>query len=153
MRQDYPSDWDTRRKKVYKRDNYRCQNCGVCGGPKGNAELHAHHIVPKSNGGSHKLSNLQTVCSACHNAVHGDVTAPTGRSSASRNSSGQRGILWWLFAAPIRAMFWLVGAMITMVYYSIGLMIWMTALIAKAMFHMVGALISILLWPLKKLGS
>jgi len=160
MGQDYPSDWDIRRKKVYKRDNYRCQNCGVCGGPKGNAELHAHHIVPKSNGGSHKLSNLQTVCSACHNAVHGDVTAPTGRSSASRNSSGQRGILWWLFAAPIGAMFWLVGAtvwiigaMIKTVYYSIGLMIWITALIAKATFYMIGALMSVLLWPLKKLGS
>ena len=153
MGQDYPSDWDTRRKKVYKRDNYTCQNCGARRGPKGNAELHAHHIVPKSNGGSHKLSNLQTVCSACHNAVHGDVTAPTGRSSASRNSSGRRGILWWLFAAPIGGMFWLVGAMITMMYYSVGAMIWITALIAKATFYMVGALMRVLLWPLKKLGS
>lgn len=34
----YPSDWDRRRRYVYKRDNYQCQRCGVTGGPRGNDE-------------------------------------------------------------------------------------------------------------------
>lgn len=77
MSTDYPSDWDTRRKDVYQRDGYQCQNCGRDGGPHGSAELHAHHIVPKSKGGTHQRSNLVTVCKDCHNAIHGDSSAPT----------------------------------------------------------------------------
>ncbi|PSP95078.1 hypothetical protein BRC91_03490 [Halobacteriales archaeon QS_4_62_28] len=79
MKREYPSNWDSRRKKVYRRDGYTCQNCGAKGGPKGNTELHAHHIVPKSKGGTHETSNLQTVCSECHNAIHEDSIAPTGQ--------------------------------------------------------------------------
>ena len=66
----YPSDWERRRKRVYRRDNYECQQCGALGGDRGNCELHAHHIVPKGNGGSHSLSNLTTLCWSCHNAQH-----------------------------------------------------------------------------------
>lgn len=66
----YPSDWDTRRQKTYNRDNYTCQNCGRKGGIRGDAELHAHHIVPVSSGGSHQLSNLKTLCAECHSKVH-----------------------------------------------------------------------------------
>lgn len=71
----YPPDWDTRRKEVYQRDDHTCQNCGVKGGQEGRAELHAHHIVPKSKGGTHKKSNLKTICKECHNAIHGDSMA------------------------------------------------------------------------------
>ena len=74
----YPSDWDSRRRKVYKRDDYTCQNCGVQGGPYGNIELHAHHVVPKSRGGTHEVSNLISLCIECHNAVHNkNSEAPT----------------------------------------------------------------------------
>jgi len=73
----YPDDWDSRRRKVYKRDGYACQNCGARGGSNGNTELHAHHIVPKSKGGTHKKQNLITVCRDCHAAIHGNGTAPT----------------------------------------------------------------------------
>ncbi len=66
----YPSDWDSRRKAVYRRDDYQCRNCGRQGGPHGDAELHAHHIVPKSKGGSDELSNLATLCGECHNEAH-----------------------------------------------------------------------------------
>ncbi|WP_082146828.1 HNH endonuclease [Halostagnicola sp. A56] len=82
MQGGYPSDWDTRRKTVYKRDNYTCQNCGAKGGPSGNAELHAHHIVPKSKGGTHKLTNIKTMCRGCHSAIHNNQLAPS--SSPSR---------------------------------------------------------------------
>jgi hypothetical protein len=67
---DYPTDWDRRRKDVFKRDGFRCQNCGASGGPNGSSELHAHHIVPKSKGGKHKRSNLSTLCEDCHMAIH-----------------------------------------------------------------------------------
>lgn len=79
MSKDYPSDWDSRRKAVYQRDNFTCQNCGRRGGPYGNYELHAHHIVPKSKGGTHRKSNLKTLCKQCHNSIHGNTSAPTGR--------------------------------------------------------------------------
>jgi predicted restriction endonuclease len=77
MDTDYPSDWESRRKKVYERDDHKCQNCGRGGGEHGNVELHAHHIVPKSKGGTHKKSNLISVCKQCHNAIHNDSNAPT----------------------------------------------------------------------------
>ena len=66
----YPADWGTRRRMVYRRDDYTCQRCGAKGGGDGDVELHAHHIVPKSQGGSHSLNNLTTLCYECHNAVH-----------------------------------------------------------------------------------
>jgi hypothetical protein len=83
----YPSDWNSRRKKIYQRDGYECQNCGVYGGTKGDAELHAHHVVPKSKGGTHDTTNLITICKGCHNAVHGKKSAPT-KKSRKNDSSG-----------------------------------------------------------------
>lgn len=88
MSQEYPSDWDTRRKKVYRRDDYTCQNCGAQGGPKGNAELHAHHIVPKSKGGTHQLGNLKTMCSRCHKAIHGNSMAPSAEGEVGGSEQG-----------------------------------------------------------------
>lgn len=76
----YPSDWDSRRKAAYRRDGHQCQNCGRTGGSRGEAELHAHHVVPKAKGGSHDISNLITICNSCHKAVHGDMDAPTADS-------------------------------------------------------------------------
>lgn len=87
MGKDYPSDWNSRRKKVYKRDNYRCQKCGSRGGPRGNTELHAHHKKPKSKGGSHRLSNLTTVCKSCHGDIHGHGVGGRSNSSSSTSSS------------------------------------------------------------------
>lgn len=66
----YPEDWETRRKHVYQRDDYRCRNCWAGGGPHGETELHAHHIVPKARGGRHNLSNLVTLCKDCHWRTH-----------------------------------------------------------------------------------
>ena len=66
----YPSDWHKRRRRVYKRDEYECRNCGAGGGRKGDNELHAHHIVPISDGGTHRMSNLATLCKDCHESIH-----------------------------------------------------------------------------------
>lgn len=70
LKREYPADWDRRRRTVYQRDGYQCQNCGRRGGRGGNYELHCHHLVPKSKGGTHHPSNLITLCKACHDAVH-----------------------------------------------------------------------------------
>lgn len=73
----YPSDWDQRRRRVYRRDEFACSNCGRKGGSKGDTELHAHHIVPIKSGGSHKISNLVTLCKGCHKSIHTGSKAPT----------------------------------------------------------------------------
>ncbi|MBP1986780.1 HNH endonuclease [Halolamina salifodinae] len=84
----YPSDWDTRRKNVYSRDNHRCQRCGARGGRRGDAELHAHHQTPISEGGSHRYSNLTTVCKSCHEDIHGHGVGGRSSSSTSSQSTG-----------------------------------------------------------------
>lgn len=61
----YPDDWDVIRQSVYERDDYECCNCG-----RSETELHAHHIVPLSKGGTNKKTNLKTVCRECHMALH-----------------------------------------------------------------------------------
>jgi len=81
----YPPDWDQRRQLVYERDNYQCQNCGRKGGRYGNAELHAHHVVPKSKGGTHRLTNLQTVCAECHERIHGHPVGGKTNNTATGN--------------------------------------------------------------------
>ncbi|WP_090309199.1 HNH endonuclease [Natronorubrum texcoconense] len=86
MKNKYPSDWDSRRREVYKRDRYTCQNCGSKGGRKGNTELHAHHIVPISDEGTHNKNNLKTLCKDCHGAVHNEgKVAPTANSSSEKS--------------------------------------------------------------------
>lgn len=81
MNQEYPPDWKERRRRVYRRDDYTCQNCGARGGRYGNTELHAHHIVPKSQGGGHQLDNLETLCVRCHNAAHDHDIRPFAESA------------------------------------------------------------------------
>lgn len=70
----YPDRWNVLRKAVYRRDDYRCQGCNAQGGKHGSNELHAHHIVPLSMGGSNMKSNLITLCDKCHARVHGGMS-------------------------------------------------------------------------------
>ena len=51
------------RHEVFKRDKYKCVECGVT---KKDATLHIDHIIPISDGGSDELDNLQTLCEACN---------------------------------------------------------------------------------------
>lgn len=89
MSKGYPSDWDSRRESVYQRDDFTCQNCGRKGGPYGDYELHAHHVVPKSKGGTHKKSNLKTLCKQCHNAIHGSKSAPTSKERSRSTTNNE----------------------------------------------------------------
>ncbi|WP_090504395.1 HNH endonuclease [Natronorubrum sediminis] len=83
----YPDNWDKLRKRVYKRDGYRCQSCGAGGGTNGDTVLHAHHKKPIANGGSHRMSNLTTLCPSCHNDEHEhDIQAWKDSSTNKSNS-------------------------------------------------------------------
>jgi 5-methylcytosine-specific restriction endonuclease McrA len=49
------------KREVFRRDDYRCQYCGV----------HAHrltldHVIPRHQGGEYSWSNLVTACEACN---------------------------------------------------------------------------------------
>ena len=59
------------RRKVMQRDGYRCTVPGC----RASRFLHVHHIVPRALGGSHKPSNLTTLCGGHHGAHHrGELT-------------------------------------------------------------------------------
>lgn len=66
------TEWDHLRRRVYERDKWHCQACGRMGGRRGDAQLHAHHIVKKSEGGADSLANLITLCDRCHAQYHGN---------------------------------------------------------------------------------
>ncbi len=51
------------RHEVFKRDNYRCVECGAT---NNETILHVDHILPVSQGGSDELDNLQTLCEECN---------------------------------------------------------------------------------------
>ncbi len=67
---EYPPDWKNRSRIVRNRNNHRCQNCGVKYLPENDVVLDVDHVTPKSEGGSHALDNLQTLCRDCHSKKH-----------------------------------------------------------------------------------
>lgn len=68
----YGSRWDRLRLQVLKRDRWLCQACLAQGKITAlgiRRRDHAvDHIVPKAHGGSDDLPNLQSLCTACHEA-------------------------------------------------------------------------------------
>lgn len=99
----YPADWHQRRSKVFRRDKWTCQSCGRTGGPRGNAELHAHHIIPKSERGGHGLENLTTLCDRCHAEYHddprllSDTETDTSKSALRGHLKVALFTIWWTF--------------------------------------------------------
>lgn len=53
------------RHECFKRDNYKCVDCGAT---KDEKTLHVDHIIPVSQGCSDELINLQTLCRDCNMA-------------------------------------------------------------------------------------
>ena len=51
------------RHEIFKRDNYKCLECGAT---NKETTLHLDHINPISKGGTDEMSNFQTLCSACN---------------------------------------------------------------------------------------
>lgn len=57
------------RTRIYERDKWHCQYCGVRIPSRALATL--DHIIPASLGGSHEDGNLRTACRSC-NSTKGD---------------------------------------------------------------------------------
>lgn len=70
-----PENWQDIRQDVLIRDSYRCIKCNSTD------NLHVHHIHQKYFGGSHKLSNLITLCDKCHSDQHIELQVGLSRKS------------------------------------------------------------------------
>ena len=57
------------RHEVFKRDGYRCRECGAS---KDETSLEIDHIVPVARGGTNNIDNLQTLCRECNRMKHTD---------------------------------------------------------------------------------
>ncbi|WP_346661753.1 HNH endonuclease [uncultured Methanobrevibacter sp.] len=57
------------RHEVFKRDGYRCRECGAS---KDETSLEIDHIVPVAKGGTNDIDNLQTLCRECNRMKHTD---------------------------------------------------------------------------------
>jgi len=69
---EYPPDWQNRRRIVFNENDHRCQSCGIKYLPENDVTLQVDHEIPKSEGGSHALENLQLLCIPCHADKHPD---------------------------------------------------------------------------------
>lgn len=54
--------WNAIRQQVLERDGHTCQMCGFVA----SSNLHIHHIMKRSDGGTDHLDNLLTLCPTCH---------------------------------------------------------------------------------------
>lgn len=55
------------RHEVFKRDGYRCRECGAT---NKETKLEIDHIVPVSKGGTNDITNLQVLCKTCNRAKY-----------------------------------------------------------------------------------
>jgi 5-methylcytosine-specific restriction endonuclease McrA len=72
---DYRNDkWDRKRKRIYKRDKYRCVKCGA------NSKMNAHHLLYEQGKQIWDVPDfyLVTLCDKCHKEEHSkDLIKPT----------------------------------------------------------------------------
>lgn len=61
-------DWKAQKEKCYKRDKYRCRDCGR---KKSDGwVIQCHHLVDWKDTKDNRLKNLVTVCVGCHAKRH-----------------------------------------------------------------------------------
>lgn len=104
---EYPPDWKNRSRIVRNRDDHRCQNCGAKYLPENDVSLDVDHVTPKSEGGSHALDNLQTLCVNCHAKKHPNNGKLAKRADGS--PTGREPLLVTLLLLPIRVLIFLFG--------------------------------------------
>jgi len=66
----YGPNWKSQRRRALRRDKRICQTCGMS-----EHRMNVHHIIPRSEfdhdwKSMNALSNLVTLCSACHAKIH-----------------------------------------------------------------------------------
>ena len=66
------------RKKVFKRDGWRCVVCGT------SKRLTLDHIFPASLGGQGNPGNLQTMCRACNQLKGNSIMGPWRKGMMAR---------------------------------------------------------------------
>ena len=78
--------WLAARQRALRRDGYLCVRCARYG-RRTLAEL-VHHKIPVEVAPEKRLrlDNLQSLCIACHNAMHPEKGSPPSRRDASRSS-------------------------------------------------------------------
>ena len=64
-----PSDYGELRRRVMRRDGWRCQFCGS------RQNLQVHHQQYRSHSGEDTEANLITLCEKCHSLAHGIAEA------------------------------------------------------------------------------
>lgn len=106
---EYPPDWQARRRKVLKRDGFECQVCEIRSTRVDDVRFDVDHIVPKSDGGSHSIDNLQTLCPSCHANKHPQniKLKRRGRQFAERNKPS---LFVWLIQLLLGPLLSSVGA-------------------------------------------
>ena len=78
--------YENKRQFVLARDNYTCQCCKRKFAPN---ELHVHHIIYKSKGGTDVVTNLTTVCAPCHKDIHaGKKTLGVKKTASFKEAAG-----------------------------------------------------------------
>ena len=80
--------WRRLRRRVLDRDGWRCVRCSRAG------RLEVDHIVPMIAGGSHEMTNLQTLCRPCH-------FAKTAEENSARSECPERA-KWREFVQELR---------------------------------------------------
>lgn len=76
----------SKRLRIYIRDKFRCQYCGV---KKNAGDLTLDHILPRSRGGDNSPVNVVTACVACNNRK-GDRTPAEARMPLLTSQSALR---------------------------------------------------------------
>ena len=78
---DYGPDWPERRLKVIRRDQFRCQFCGLS---MDVSDLHVHHRIPfrafSSSLEANRIENLISLCPRCHQIAEQNVRMRSGLS-------------------------------------------------------------------------
>lgn len=72
------------RRKLLNKLGNKCVNCG------GVTHIEYHHIVPLSNGGTNKLSNIVPLCVECHYNAHKKTNADGIKKAKDNGTIGRK---------------------------------------------------------------
>jgi 5-methylcytosine-specific restriction enzyme A len=70
----YGTEWERKRERILERDFHLCQVCLV------RTASEVDHRIPRALGGSEEDSNLQSICSTCHDEKTGRETGARYRA-------------------------------------------------------------------------